>query len=83
MLTTLLLPSHGKITLNGFDTVKDSDNVRKSFGIIFQDPSLDEDLTAYENLEFHGVLYNVPKEVRIERIEKLMKVTELWTEKTI
>jgi len=81
MLTTLLKPTKGQITLNGFDTVKDSDNVRKSFGIIFQDPSLDEDLTAYENLEFHGVLYDVPKDLRKERIEKLMKVTELWDRK--
>ncbi|MCX6804094.1 MAG: ATP-binding cassette domain-containing protein [Candidatus Diapherotrites archaeon] len=81
MLTTLLQPTKGEITLNGFDSVKDSDNVRKSFGIIFQDPSLDEDLTAYENMELHGVLYNVAKEVRKERIEKLMKVTELWDRK--
>ena len=81
MLTTLLHPTQGKITLNGFDTVKDSDSVRKSFGIIFQDPSLDEDLTAYENMEFHGVLYDVPKTTRKERIEKLLKVTELWDRK--
>jgi len=78
MLTTLLQPTHGQITLNGYDTVKDSDNVRKSFGIIFQDPSIDEDLTAYENMEFHGVLYHVPREVMKTRIEELMKVTELW-----
>ncbi len=81
MLTTLLPQSKGTITLNNFDTIKNPDDVRKSFGIIFQDPSIDEDLTAYENMEFHGVLYDVEKELRKERIEKLLKVTELWDRK--
>src|ERR1700704_4861431 len=58
MLTTLLLPTTGSIRINGFDPLHEQDNVRKSFGIVFQDPSLDEELTAYENMEFHGVLYN-------------------------
>ncbi|VVB75086.1 Trehalose/maltose import ATP-binding protein MalK [uncultured archaeon] len=81
ILTTLLHPTSGEILMNGHDPSKDPDAVRKSFGIIFQDPSLDDDLTAYENLEFHGVLYDVPKEIRKERIEQLLKITELWDRK--
>jgi ABC-2 type transport system ATP-binding protein len=59
MFTTLLKPTSGKILINGFDPVTNPDDVRRSFGIIFQDPSLDDELTAFENLEFHGVLYDV------------------------
>src|SRR5215469_10135425 len=64
MLTTLLNPTAGAIQLNGFDALKDKDNVRKSFGIVFQDQSLDDELTAYENMEFHAVLYAIPKKTR-------------------
>ncbi len=78
MLTTLIKPTSGTIRLNGFDPVKDQDDVRRSFGIVFQDPSLDDQLTASENLEFHGVLYGVPKELRQQRIEELLKFVELW-----
>ena len=60
MLTTLLRPTAGTIKLNGIDTVLHSENARKTFGIVFQDPSLDDELTAYENMEFHAVLYKVP-----------------------
>lgn len=81
MLTTLLRQTEGKINLNGFDTIEDSNAVRCSIGIIFQDPSLDDDLTAWENMEFHGVLYSVPKKLRRERIEYLMKLVELWERK--
>lgn len=78
MLTTLLSPSNGAILINGHDPITDQDAVRKSFGIVFQDPSLDDELTAYENLEFHGVLYSVNKNIRIQRIEELLKFVELW-----
>ena len=81
MLTTLLLPTEGKITLNGHDPVKNSDMVRRSFGIVFQDPSLDDELTAYENMEFHGVLYDVPVKLRKQRIEELLNFVELWDRK--
>ncbi|HVM59200.1 MAG TPA: ATP-binding cassette domain-containing protein [Candidatus Paceibacterota bacterium] len=77
MLTTLLRPTSGKIMLNGFDPQKDPDAVRHSFGIVFQDPSLDDDLTALENLEFHGVLYNVPAETRRKRIGELLELVDL------
>src|ERR1043166_7526136 len=78
MLTTLLVPSDGDIQLNGSDPRRNPNAVRASFGIVFQDPSLDDELTAWENMEFHGVLYNVPKETRRKRIEELMQFVELW-----
>lgn len=81
MLTTLLHPTAGEIKINGFDPVKNQDEVRKSFGIVFQDPSLDEELTAYENMDFHGVLYNVDQPLRKNRIEELLKIVDLWDRK--
>lgn len=81
MLTTLLLPSSGKIMIAGFNPVENPNEVRESFGIVFQDPSLDDELTAYENMELHGVLYHVPKQLRRSRIEQLMKFIELWDRK--
>ena len=78
MLTTLLKPTSGKIRINGYDPLKDQFEARKSFGIVFQDPSLDDELTAFENMEFHGVLYKVPSKIRKARIEHLLKFVELW-----
>ncbi len=74
MLTTLLNPTSGTMLMNGFDPVSHPDEVRKTFGIVFQDPSIDEELTAYENMVYHGVLYDVPREVMKGRIEKLLKL---------
>ena len=81
MLTTLLNPTGGSIELNGHNPATDSNAVRKSVGIVFQDQSLDDELTAWENMEFHGVLYGVPKKLRRERIEQLLKFVELWDRK--
>lgn len=81
MLTTLLRPTTGEMELNGYNPIKKPHEVRHSFGIVFQDPSLDDELTAYENIEFHGVLYKVPKEIRRSRIELLLKFVELWERK--
>jgi len=81
MLTTLLHPSGGTITLDGHDPVHHPDEVRRSFGIVFQDPSVDDELTAWENMEFHGVLYGMPLRVRRERIEMLLKFVDLWDRK--
>lgn len=77
MLTTLLQPTSGEITINGHDPGKEQDAVRRSFGIVFQDQSLDDELTAWENLEFHGVLYAVPKPVRRQRMDELLQMVEL------
>jgi ABC-2 type transport system ATP-binding protein len=81
ILTTLLSPTSGKTTLNGHDPAIDPDAARRSFGIVFQDPSLDEDLSAWENMELHGVLYDVPDDVRKERIEELLKLVDLLDRK--
>ena len=81
ILTTLLRPTEGTMTLNGHDPVNRPDLVRRSFGIVFQDPSLDDELTAWENMEFHGVLYDVPDKLRCERIELLLKFVDLWDRK--
>lgn len=81
ILTTLLQPTTGTVILNDHDPVKDPNLVRRSFGIVFQDPSLDDDLTAWENMEFHGVLYDVPYKLRRERIEQLLTFVDLWDRK--
>ena len=81
MLTTLLHPTSGSMRLNGVDPVQDPSGVRASFGIVFQDPSLDDELTAYENMEFHGVLYGVSNDVRRSRIKELLTFVELWDRK--
>ena len=73
MLTTLLDETSGEIELNGYDPDKNPDKVRRSFGIVFQDPSLDDELTAYENMEIHGVLYDVPDKTLPGKIEQLLK----------
>jgi ABC-2 type transport system ATP-binding protein len=78
MLTTLLLPTSGEITLDGTNPLIEKHKARHSFGIVFQDPSLDDELTAYENMEFHAVMYEVSKETRKTRIEELLKFVELW-----
>ncbi|MDQ7815298.1 MAG: ATP-binding cassette domain-containing protein [Patescibacteria group bacterium] len=81
MLTTLTKPTSGTVQLNGFNPLESPDDARKSFGIVFQDQSLDDELTAWENMEFHGVLYGVQKDLRRSRIEQLMKFVELWERK--
>jgi ABC-2 type transport system ATP-binding protein len=78
ILTTLLKPTSGKVEIDGLDPTIHQNEVRKRFGIVFQDPSLDDELTAYENMDIHGVLYKVPRRTRSERIESLLKLVELW-----
>ena len=81
ILTTLLNPTSGELKINGHDPVKEEHETRSSFGIVFQDPSLDEELTAYENMKLHSVLYGVPKAIREKRIEEMLKFVELWDRK--
>jgi len=78
MLTTLLHPTSGSIRIDSYDVVREQHSAREAFGIVFQDPSLEDELTAYENMEFHGVLYNIPKQTRKERIKTLLNFVELW-----
>ena len=81
MLTTLLRPTTGTMKLDGLDPVTRQNEARQRFGIVFQDPSLDADLTAWENMQIHGVLYHVPRAARLERAEALLKLFELWDRK--
>src|SRR6266567_5356375 len=78
MLTTLLRPTSGAIQLDGLDPQVQKNEARRRFGIVFQDPSLDGDLTARENMDIHGVLYHVPHKIRRQRTEELLKLFELW-----
>ena len=77
MLATMLRPDGGTATIDGHDITKDEDGVRKSIGIVFQDQSLDEELTAWENMDFHGRLYHIPKTVRLERTAELLDLVGL------
>jgi ABC-2 type transport system ATP-binding protein len=81
MLTTLLRPTGGTVKLDGHDPTHDQSAARRSFGIVFQDPSLDDQLTAKENMELHAILYSVPKDIRKKRIEELMTFVDLWDRK--
>ena len=78
MLTTLLSPTSGSIEMDGMDPARHQNEVRRRFGIVFQHPSLDQDLTAAENMDLHGVLYHVPRRLRRERTESLLRAFELW-----
>src|SRR5580704_16572909 len=78
MLTTLLKPTSGAVEIDGLDPAKHPNEVRKRFGIVFQDPSLDGDLTAYENMELHGVFFHVPHKLRVSRTEELLRLFDLW-----
>ncbi|RJS82623.1 ATP-binding cassette domain-containing protein [Methanophagales archaeon] len=77
ILTTLLKPTSGTAKIAGFDVSKDKDNVRKSIGIVFQEPSLDWRLTGRENLDFHARIYGIGRREREERIEEVLKLVEL------
>src|SRR5580700_5034451 len=77
VLTTLLQPTAGSVELAGHNVVKEQDAARKAFGIVFQDPSVDDELTAYENMWLHAVLYGLPKNIYKPRITELLKLVEL------
>jgi ABC-2 type transport system ATP-binding protein len=77
MLCTLLKPTEGRATVNGYDVVKQQAEVRRSIGLVFQEPTLDEYLTAEQNLRFHAYAYKVPGEEREKRINELLELVEL------
>lgn len=81
MLATLIKPTSGTATINGFDTVKEPGKVRKSIGIVFQDPSSDDILTGYENLKLHGMLYGMEPHLREKRIKEVLKLVDLTERK--
>lgn len=78
ILCTLLDPTSGSARVAGADTVREATRVREGIGIVFQEPSLDDRLTARENLEFHGMIYHMPKVRRRRRLEEVLKLVSLW-----
>jgi ABC-2 type transport system ATP-binding protein len=81
MLTTLLPVTSGTIEIDGFDPARQKNEVRRRFGIVFQDPSLEQELTAWENMELHGALYGTPRRVWSARAEALLTGFDLWDRK--
>lgn len=77
MLCTLMAPTSGVATVNGYDVLRQQAEVRRSIGLVFQEPTLDEYLTAEQNLRFHAYAYRVPKEERESRISELLELVEL------
>ena len=77
MLCTLLRPTAGTALVNGYDVTRQQDEVRQSIGLVFQDPSLDDKLTAMENLRFHAMLYDVPRAEFERRAREVLELVEL------
>ncbi len=77
ILSTLQRPTSGKAYINGHDVVTDALEVRKAIGMVFQDPSLDDRLTARENLQLHGMLYQMPSHIIKHRVDQLMELVGL------
>jgi ABC-2 type transport system ATP-binding protein len=86
MLTTLIPATSGHASVNGFDIASQSDSVRSSIGIVFQDPTVDIRLSAYDNLDIHGRLYGMGDDrMRKERIKEVLDLVELydWRDKLV
>ncbi len=77
MLCTILRPTEGTATVNGYDILRKPGDVRKSIGIVFQEPSVDDILTGRENLQFHAMWYRIPKKIRDERIDDVLELVAL------
>lgn len=78
ILCTLLKPTSGRASINGFDVVRQQSRVRQQIGLVFQDPSLDDKLSGIQNLNFHAMVYNVPSALRKQRVEQVLRMVELW-----
>lgn len=78
ILCTLLKPTDGQAKVNGHDVIKERSQVRQSIGLVFQEPALDDYLTAEQNLRFHGYAYGIPKNVLEPRLKELLEMMELW-----
>lgn len=81
ILCTLLSPTSGNASIAGHDCMKEPAEVRRAIGIVFQDTTLDKDLTAYENLIFHAYLYSVPKNEMQGRVDNALKFVDLYERK--
>jgi ABC-2 type transport system ATP-binding protein len=83
ILSTLLDATSGRAEVAGFDVEKDKDNVRRSIGVVFQEPALDGQLTGWENLEFHAMLYGIDKPTRTKKILEVLELVELINKKDV
>ena len=83
ILTTLLPVQKGAVNIAGYDLAEEPQEVRRSIGIVFQDETLDRDLTVWETLELHGRIYSMPKGERRERIEEIIKLVELEEKRNV
>ena len=83
ILTTLLPVQKGSVTIAGYDLAKEPQEVRRSIGIVFQDETLDRDLTVWETLELHGRIYSMPKSERKERVDEIIKLVELEEKRNV
>lgn len=85
ILCTILLPDSGKATVAGADVVRQPRKARRNLGVVFQEPSLDDRLTVLENLDFHGLVYEVPGKLRRARIDEMLEVVELsdWRDQLV
>lgn len=77
MLATLLDPTKGEARVNNYDVTKEPDRVRKTIGIVFQEPSLDSEMKGWENLELHAILYGMPKNERQAKLKEVLKLVDL------
>lgn len=77
ILSTILKPDGGKAFVAGHDVVRQPLRARRNIGVVFQEPSLDDRLTVFENLEFHGLVFGVPRKLRRKRIDELLAIVEL------
>ncbi|AKR56743.1 multidrug ABC transporter ATP-binding protein [Youhaiella tibetensis] len=85
ILCSILTPDSGTATIAGFDVVRQPLRARKNLGVVFQEPSLDDRLTVYENLDFHCLIYQVPARERKRRIAEVLELVELsdWRDKLV
>jgi ABC-2 type transport system ATP-binding protein len=83
MLITLLYPTKGSAKVAGFDIIKERDKVRKSIGVVFQEPALDTELTGEENLEFHARMYGLSRSKRKQRINEVLNLVDLQEKKDV
>jgi ABC-2 type transport system ATP-binding protein len=83
VLTTLLALQKGRVRIAGHDVAGDPENVRRSIGIVFQEETLDRDLTVWEIMEFHGRLYSMPREERRRRIDEMIQLVELGQKRDV
>ncbi len=78
MLCTLAQPTSGRARVGGFDVMRERDDVRRHIGLVFQDPTLDGQLTAVQNLRLHAELYGIDAAAIPERMRQMLEMVDLW-----